>query len=217
MSRLIVSRSTWRITIALVLVVPIAFGSTGSGTAMGAEQTTPATEVRSDQPGTIPVGKELDVRLQSSLSSATAKAEQRFEATTLVDITQSGRILIPAGSVVQGVVSEATPAGRVNRTGSMTLAFNRITIAGHSHSIRAMATQVFKSGGIREEKGTAGAGAGVGGVIGGILGGVQGALVGAAIGAGGAIASTEGKDIELPAGSVIRIRFDSPLALASAQ
>jgi len=200
-----------------MLIALIAIGSTGSGTATAAEQTKPASEVQSDQPGTIPVGKELDVRLQSSLSSATAKAEQRFEATTLVDITQSGRTLIPAGSVVQGVVSEATPAGRVNRTGSMALAFNRIAIAGHSHSIRAMATQVFKSGGIREEKGTAGAGAGVGGVIGGILGGAQGALVGAAIGAGGAIASTEGKDIELPAGSVIRIRFDSPLALGSAQ
>src|SRR5262245_47012093 len=216
MSRLIFPRSTWRITIALMLVVPIALGTTGSGTATAAEQTKPPTEVRSDQPGTIPVGKELDVRLQSSLSSATAKAEQRFEATTLVDITQTGRTLIPAGSVVQGVVSEATPAGRVNRTGSMTLAFNRITIAGQAHPIRAMATQVFTSGGIREEKGTAGAGAGVGGVIGGLLGGVQGAVVGAAIGAGGAIASTEGKDIALPAGAVIRVRFDSPLALGSA-
>jgi hypothetical protein len=215
MSRLIFPRLTGRITIALMLVVPIALGSTGSGTATAAEQTKPATEVRSDQPGAIPVGKELDVRLQSSLSSGTAKPEQRFEATTLVDITQSGRVLIPAGSVVQGVVSDAKPAGRVNRTGSLTLTFDRITIAGHSHPIRAMATQVFKSGGIREEKGTAGAGAGVGGVIGGIFGGVQGALVGAAIGAGGAIASTEGKDIELPAGSVIRIRFDSPLALGA--
>jgi hypothetical protein len=38
-----------------------------------------------------------------------------------------------------------------------------------------MATQVFQSGGIREEAGTLGAGAGIGGIVGGIIGGVQGA------------------------------------------
>jgi len=70
---------------------------------------------------------------------------------------------------------------------------------------------VFQSGGIREEVGTIGAGAGVGGVIGGILGGVQGAVLGAVIGAGGAIAATEGKDIHLPAGSIVRIRLDTPV------
>jgi hypothetical protein len=73
-----------------------------------------------------------------------------------------------------------------------------------------MATEVFESGGIREEVGTAGAGAGVGGVIGGLIGGVKGAILGAVIGAGGAIAATEGKDVHLPAGSIIRIRLDSP-------
>ena len=48
-----------------------------------------------------------------------------------------------------------------------------------------------------------------GAIIGGILGGVKGAVIGAVIGAGGAIAATEGSDIELPAGSIIRIRLDS--------
>ena len=79
--------------------------------------------------------------------------------------------------------------------------------------IRGMATQVFESGGIREEVGTAGAGAGVGGVIGGLLGGVRGALLGAVIGAGGAIAATDGKDIELPAGTVVRVRLDQNVRL----
>jgi outer membrane lipoprotein SlyB len=84
-----------------------------------------------------------------------------------------------------------------------------MTIRGREYTIRGMATQVFESGGIREEVGTVGAGAGVGGVIGGLIGGVKGAVLGAVIGAGGAIAATEGKDIHLPAGSIIRIRLDS--------
>jgi len=99
----------------------------------------------------------------------------------------------------------------------MKLTFDRITINGEAHQIRAMATQVFQSGGLRDDKGTAGAGAGIGGVIGGLAGGLSGALLGAAIGAGGAVASTEGKDIELPAGTVVRMRFDSPLNLGGAK
>ena len=168
-------------------------------------------EVDSERRGVIPAGQQLDVRLQTTLSSETAKPEQRFEATTLVDLTQNGQVLVPAGSVVRGVVSSVSPAGRLDRSGSMTLSFDQLTVRGREIPIRGMAAQVFESGGIREEVGTAGAGAGVGGIIGGILGGVEGALLGAVIGAGGAIAATDGKDIELPAGSVIRIRLDSPV------
>jgi len=197
-------------------MIAIAFG-TAAATTTRAEQTKPPTDVGSGQPGVVPVGKELDIRLQSSLSSGTAKNEQRFEATTVADAMQGGKVLIPAGSVVRGVVSDVTPAGRVDRTGSMKLNFDRLTINSQPHQIRAMATQVFQSGGLRDDKATAGAGASIGGVIGGLAGGVSGALLGAAIGAGGAVASTEGKNIDLPAGTVIRIRFDSPLNLGGAQ
>jgi hypothetical protein len=34
------------------------------------------------------------------------------------------------------------------------------------------------------------------------------------IGGGGTIAATEGKDVELPAGTVLRVRMDSPLNLS---
>jgi hypothetical protein len=198
-------------------MIVIALGS-ASVTITRAEQTKPPTDVGSTAPpGTVPVGKELDVRLQSRLNSGTSKNEQRFEATTVADAMQGDKVLIPAGSVVRGVVSDVTAAGRVDRTGSMKLTFDGITINNQPHQIRAMATQVFQSGGLRDDKGTATTGASIGGVIGGLAGGVSGALLGAAIGAGGAVASTEGKDIDLPAGTVIRIRFDSPLDLGGAQ
>ncbi len=198
-------------------MIVIALGS-ASITTTHAEQTKPPTDVGSvAPPGTVPVGKEIDVRLQSSLNSGTAKNEQRFEATTVANAMQGDKVLIPAGSVVRGVVSDVTPAGRIDRTGSMKLTFDRITINQAPHEIRAMATQVFQSGGLRDDKGTATAGASIGGVIGGLAGGLSGAVLGAAIGAGGAVASTEGKDIDLPAGTVIRIRFDSPLNLSGAK
>jgi hypothetical protein len=167
------------------------------------------TTVNNDRPGTIPTGQELDVRLQKSLSSESATVEQRFEATTAVDLMQDGQVLVPAGSTVRGVVSGVDKAGRLERAGRLTLSFDQIVVRGREIPIRGTATQVFESGGIREEAGTAGVGAGVGGIIGGVLGGVKGAILGAVIGAGGAIAATDGKDITLPAGSIIRIRLDS--------
>src|SRR5688500_8453048 len=64
------------------------------------------TEVNTSSQGVIPAGQELDVRLQNTLSSENATVEQRFQATTAADLTQNGRVLIPAGSVVHGVVSD---------------------------------------------------------------------------------------------------------------
>ena len=173
----------------------------------------PAQVNTGSETGTVPVGQELDVRLQTSLSSETSTVEQRFEATTVVDLMQNGRALIPAGSIVRGVVADVKRPGRIDRQGSLTLSFDRIDVRGRMYQIRGLATQVFESGGIREETGTAGAGAGVGAVVGGLLGGLKGAIVGAVIGAGGAVVATEGKDIHLPAGSIIRVRLDSPLDL----
>lgn len=204
----------------IILLSAVATIGCGATTSQTAPRTTPRstpqaiepagpTEVNTSARGVIPVGQELDVRLQNTLSSETATVEQRFEATTAADLMQDGRVLVPAGSIVRGVVSDVKRPGRVDRVGSLTLSFDRMTVRGREYTIRGMATQVFESGGIREEVGTAGAGAGVGGVIGGLIGGLKGAVLGAVIGAGGAIAATEGKDIHLPAGSIVRIRLDS--------
>ena len=157
------------------------------------------------------VGQEIDVRLRNRLSSDNAFVEQRFETTTVVDLVQDGRVLVPAGSVVNGIVSDVDRAGRFDRDGSLTLSFDRMRVRGRDHRIRATATEVFESRGLRDDAGKAGVGAGVGAVVGGVLGGVKGAVLGAVIGAGGAIAATDGKDITLPAGSIVRIRMDSPV------
>jgi hypothetical protein len=159
----------------------------------------------------VPVGTEFDVRLQTHLSSATAQVEDRFEATTLVDYMQGNRVLAPAGSVMRGVVSSVKKAGRLERTGSVTLAFDRITVNGRAYPIRATVTDALESEGIKGEAGRIGTGAGVGAVIGAILGGAKGALAGILIGGGGTIAATEGKDVDLPVGTVLRVRLDSGL------
>lgn len=164
-------------------------------------------------PNDVPVGTEIDVRLQSELSSGTAQVEDRFEATTVLNLDNAERILIPAGSVLRGVVRSVDSAGRLNRTGRLTLGFDQITIRGRNYPIRATVTQAIESEGIRGEAGRIGTGAGIGGLLGGILGGVRGALTGILVGAGGVIAATEGKEATLPAGTVLRVRLDTPLTV----
>ena len=161
----------------------------------------------------VPVGTEFDVRLGQSLSSSTNLVEDRFEATTLVDLWQGDRIIVPAGSVMRGIVSSVVKTTRTERTGKLTVAFDQVTIGRRSHPIRATVTNIIESEGLKGEAGKIGAGAGVGAIIGGILGGAKGAIAGIPIGGGGTVAATEGKDVDLPAGSVLRVRLDSGLNL----
>ena len=178
------------------------------------DQTTGTSgSIQSSSSDDVPVGTEFDVRVQNTLSSATAQVEDRFEGTTIVDLRKDGRIVVPAGSVVRGMVTSVTKAGRIERKGSLTVVFDRITIDGRSYPIRATVTQAIESEGVKGEVGKIGAGAGVGAIIGGILGGAKGALAGILIGGGGTIAATEGKDVELAPGTVLRVRMDTGLNL----
>jgi hypothetical protein len=160
----------------------------------------------------IPVGTEFDVRLQSRLNSGTALVEDRFDATTLVAYERNGRILVPAGSVLRGIVNAVTPASRgVNRRGELTLVFDRFTIEGRTYTVRATVLQALQG---ETDTGRVAAGAGVGAIIGGILGGVRGALTGILIGGGGTVAATEGNEVDLAPGTVLRVRLDAPLDVA---
>jgi hypothetical protein len=187
-------------------------GSTSGGNS-GAYGTNDSASRQTPRRNEIPSGQEIDVRLERELSSETAQVEDRFVATTMVDLYQGNDVLIPAGSQVRGVVSSVNKATRTDRKGSMTVAFDQVTVRGRSYPMRGTVTQAIESEGIKGEAAKIGAGAGVGAIIGGILGGAKGALLGVLIGGGGTIAATEGKDVTLPAGTVLRVRFDQPLQI----
>jgi TolA-binding protein len=161
----------------------------------------------------IPANTELDVRLSNILSSETAQVEDRFEATTAADLIIDGRTIVPAGSVMRGVVSSVQSAGRLKRKAEMTVTFDQLTVNGRSYPIRGTVTQAIEGEGVKGDLPRAGVGAGVGAIIGGILGGFKGAMAGILIGGGGTIAATEGKEVELPQGTVLRVRIESPVPL----
>ena len=114
--------------------------------------------------------------------AARARAELRrrrrsriaFEATTVVDMYDGNRVLIPAGSVMRGVVSSVDKATRTDRKGSLTVAFDQVTVRGRDYPMRGTVTQALESEGIKGEAAKIGAGSGVGAIIGGIIGGAKG-------------------------------------------
>ncbi len=164
--------------------------------------------------GEISVGQELDARLQTPLNSSNAEVEDRFEATTLIDLYQGDQLLVPAGSVLRGVVSSVERATRTDRRGSLTLSFDQMTVEGRTYRIRASVTQALQGEGLRGEVGKMTTGAAAGAILGGILGGFKGAMAGILIGGGGAVLATPGTNVDLDAGTVLRVRFDAPVSLA---
>jgi len=189
-------------------------GSTSGGVSGGVvddrARTDQTSTSRTGTNSAIPSGQEIDVRLENELSSATAQVEQRFEATTVADLYRGNEVLIPAGSKLRGVISSVTKATRTDRKGSLTVAFDQVTVNGRNYPMRGTVTQALESEGIKGEAAKIGAGAGVGAIIGGIIGGAKGALLGVLIGGGGTIAATEGKDVTLPPGTILRVQLDTP-------
>ncbi len=173
---------------------------------------TPMLDEPASRVWTVPVGTEIDVRLQTPLNSKTAKIEDRFEATTILDFTMGRDVVIPSGSLTRGFISSVRTAGRVDRKGSLTLSFDELRIDSTTMRLRASVKQAL-DGKVGEDATRIGAGAAVGAIIGGILGGTKGALAGILIGGGGTIAATDGSDVDLPVGTILRIRIDQPIEI----
>jgi len=98
----------------------------------------------------VPVGTEMDVRLQSSLHSDTAEVEDRFYATVATDLLVGDRVAIPAGADVRGVVSAVDRSSRSDRSASLTLTFDQVTAAGRTYPARMTLTDAQESG-IKDE------------------------------------------------------------------
>jgi len=161
----------------------------------------------------VPAGSELDVRLATALTSDTAKVEDAVEATTVVDLYRGDDLIVPAGSRLTGYVSSVDRASRTDRKGALTIEFTRLSVNGRHYDVRAHVTKALESGGLKSELPGIAAGSGVGAIIGGILGGVKGAIAGILIGGGGVMVATEGKDVHLPEGTVLRVRFEDAVPI----
>lgn len=166
-------------------------------------------------PVVIPAGTILTVRTNQPISTKTAQTGSTFSGTVTTGVTIDGKMAIPHGSDVTGVVQNAQKAGKFKGGAALTLALDSLTVHGHRYNIvTEQYAQESKGKGKRTTgfvAGGAGGGAAIGGLAGGGKGAAIGALAGAAAGTVGAM--TGNRDIELPAESALTFRLDQPLTL----
>jgi hypothetical protein len=122
-----------------------------------------------------------------------------------------GEVEIPVGTRVRGIVQDVQPAERPSKGGRLDLEFDQLLMPnGRRVDIRSTVASLSESG---IDKKRAGLGAVLGGILGGVLEGKTGALVGVLVGGGGAMVASKGDDVELPAGTVVNLRLDRPVAV----
>ncbi len=161
----------------------------------------------------LPEGTRVLVRLDEPLSSATARREDRFDASVLRPVRADGAVAIVAGTRVRGIVKMAEPASRGAKGGQLELDFDTLYLEPRRLDLRSRVVSLDQDDSGRDAAGKAGIGAVLGGVLGGILGGKKGAIVGIIVGGTGAVVASKGDEVELPAGTVITLELTYPLLI----
>jgi len=188
--------------------------------------TRPPAQRRPTAPAMLHVGAgtTMDIAAVDTISSRTAKVGDAFSARVVEDIKNAaGKVVIPAGSVVNGKIADVKPAPNPNTPGTLTLSVSSITVRGTSYPIEASVDSletIHKGRGVTTgDAAKVGAGAAAGAILGRVLGGNRkGTIIGGIVGgaAGAAVAhSTKDSDIVLPAGAHIIIRLTKELAVAA--
>ena len=182
----------------------------------------------------IPRGAHVLPRMENSLNTRTAQAGDFVYLRTAVPIANAGEIAVPAGSYVQGVVSEAKRSGRVKGRAQLAIRLETLTLASgkvykfapHLSAVDSGDTGQKVVGAENTVEQTPGRGqdaeriailAGSGAGIGGIADrGWKGAGIGAGVGSAVGLATvllTRGKEVELRQGSTLDVVFDRPVSL----
>lgn len=180
----------------------------------------------------VPAGTKLPLVLHNSITTRNAKPGDSIYLETLFPIVQDNRIVIPAGSYVQGEILEAKRPGHVKGRGELRVRLNSMILPnGYMVNFNAVPTNAGTGGNesVEEEgkiKGdsdkagdvgtvvkTTGIGAGIGSIAGRSA---KGAGIGAGAGAAVGLATvlfTRGPELELPRGTTLDVVLDRNLYL----
>jgi len=182
---------------------------------------------------TVPAGTQIPLKLAQGISTKSAKVGDAVYAETVFPVTENDRIVIPAGTYVQGRISEIKRPGRVKGRAEFLMHFT--TMIFHSgytvmlpgavenvpgadqQRIKGSEGTIQQEGSKGKDAGTVAKTAGVGASVGSIAGrSVKGAGIGGAAGAAAGLAAvmlTRGPDINLPPGTSVQIVLERPMTL----
>jgi hypothetical protein len=166
---------------------------------------------------TVPSNAVVGLQIERTITSETARVEDRVEARVTRDVRVGDKVAIPAGSIVQGSVMEVARGGKVKERARLGIRFHTIVLAnGNRLDIRT--DSVVREGASPSKESAAKiGGAAIGGaILGAILGGGKGAVIGGATGAAGGTAATmagERNPAVLTAGTTVTVRMQQPVTV----
>jgi type IV secretion system protein VirB10 len=173
---------------------------------------------------TIPAGTQVPIRLENAISTKTSRPGEAVYARTTFPVAVDDKILIPAGTYVQGKIAQIKPAGRLKGRAEVLLHFTTLIYpSGYTVMLPGSienAPGVDKAH-VKDKEGTIQADsnkgktaatiaqpAGQGALVGALARGGEGALIGAGI--GGAIGTTiaalsHGNEITFHPGTTLEV------------
>jgi hypothetical protein len=173
---------------------------------------------------TIPSGTKVPLALKQAISTKNARAGDAVYAVTTFPVVINDRIVIPAGTYVQGRISDVKRGGRIKGRAEVLMHFSTliypsgytVVLPGAVENVPGAEKTSMKDeeGTIRqdsqtgEKAKTVATAAGTGAVVGGLSKGVKGGLIGAGIGGGIGTAIgllSRGSDVRMEAGTTLEM------------
>lgn len=216
-----------RIVIVSILLAGLASAQSSPRTAASPTKTTDTAHEL-----TIPSGTRVPLTLKHAISTKSTREGDAVYAETTFPVVANDRVLIPAGTYVQGRISHIQKAGRMNGRAEVLMHFTTLIYpSGYTvllpgavenapgvdkTKIKDEEGTIRANGQTAEKVGTVASTAATGTVIGAATNGGKGALIGAGVGGavGTAIALlTRGNDVKMDAGTTLEmvIQRDVPL------
>jgi len=166
---------------------------------------------------TVPAQSVIGIRLDSGVSTTTAKVEDLVTAHVTRDVVVSGHTAIPAGTRLEGTVTLVDKGGKLKDHARLGVTFNALFLDDHTR-VALKTEPIFRDDDSSSNAALAkvGGGAVVGAILGAVIGGKKGAALGTVAGAGaGTAAAATGKSNEatFSAGMNLTVQLSAPATI----
>ena len=165
----------------------------------------------------VPSESVIGVQLDTTVSSESARVEDRVEGRMTRDLTVDGRVALPAGTRLIGAVSQVERGGKFRERARIAVTFHTAQLRDGTR-LPLRTTAIVRDGDApsRESAAKVGGSAVGGAVLGAILGGAKGAVIGGTAGAAGGAAVVAAGDRNpaiLAAGTTVSVRLMEPVTV----